>query len=90
VLDSSGAVVVDERSARTRPLTDGEARELLRGVRRVIVSRGTKTREIEAAAAKPGDLKGPTGSYRAPMVRRGRTLLVGFNREALERLLRES
>jgi len=87
VLEAHDAAVVEERSARANPLTDDDARELLRGVSRVILARGTKVVELEAAATKPSDLKGPSGSYRAPMVRRGKTLLVGFNREALERLL---
>jgi hypothetical protein len=89
VLEARGAAVVEERSARAHPLTDREVQELLRGVSRVIVARGTKVVELEAAAMKSGDLKGPSGNYRAPMMRRGKTLLVGFNREALERLLRE-
>lgn len=89
MLEARGAGVVEERSARARPLTDREVRELLGGVSRVIVARGTKVVELEAAAAKPGDLKGPSGKYRAPLVRRGKTLLVGFNRETLERLLRD-
>jgi hypothetical protein len=36
---------------------------------------------------KPADLKGPTGNYRAPIVRKGKTLLVGFNLDALEKLV---
>lgn len=90
MLEACDAKVGEERSARAQPLTDGEVRELLRGVSRVILARGTKVVELDAAAAKLADLKGPTGRYRAPMVRRAKTLLVGFNREALEGLLRES
>lgn len=87
MLKAHAATVAEERSSRAEPLTDREARELLRSVERVVVARGQKTVEIGAGSAKPADLKGPTGNYRAPLVRRGKTLLVGFNREALEDLL---
>ncbi len=90
MLESRGVSVAELRSARAHPLTDREARELLSGVSRVIVARGQKVVELEASAAKSEDLKGPSGNYRAPILRRGRTLLVGFHREALERLLRGS
>ena len=42
---------------------------------------------LEPGDLKPAALKGPTGNYRSPIVRRGKTLLVGFNQEALEKLL---
>lgn len=87
MLDARQATIRSERSARREPLSDREVRELLRGVRTVIVTRGKKSIVLEAAQVSPADLKGPTGSYRAPLVLRGDTLLVGFNREALEELL---
>jgi hypothetical protein len=87
VLEAHGAAVAEERSCRGRPLSDREVRELLRAVSRVIVARGRAVVELRAADVAPTDLKGPTGNYRAPLVRRGATLLVGFHREALERLL---
>jgi hypothetical protein len=87
VLDSSGAEIVRERSSRKEPLSDREARELLKSVRKVVIARGQKSEELEAAKAKTSDLKGPSGNYRAPMLRKGKTLLVGFHREWLEKLL---
>ncbi len=90
MLERAKAEVGEERSSRKSPLSDREARELLARVERVLVARGRKTEELTAARARPADLKGPTGSYRAPMVVRGGTLLVGFNPEALEGLLAES
>jgi hypothetical protein len=33
------------------------------------------------------DLRGPTGNFRAPMVRIGRRLLVGFHEETLRKEL---
>ncbi len=87
MLERAEAGVEQERSSRKEPLSDREARELLAGVERVLVARGRKLEELAAARARPSDLKGPTGNYRAPMLVRGRTLLVGFHPEALEDLL---
>jgi len=87
VLEAGGARVVTERLARKEPLTDKEARALLTQVSRVSVARGRKIVEMPVAEAKLADLKGPSGNYRAPMIRKGKRLLVGFNAEALETLV---
>jgi hypothetical protein len=87
VFASLDVEVRSERSSRKEPFTDRDVRDLLARVRRVVVAKGKKTIELEAGTARPADLKGPTGNYRAPMVLRGKTLLVGFQREALEQLL---
>ncbi len=86
MLDDHGTAVAEERNSRKQPLADDEARRLLSEVDQVLVARGKKVREIAAAEASLDDLKGPTGNYRAPMIRAGRQLLVGFHPETLERL----
>lgn len=87
MLDAKGADVRRERNSRKEPLSDAEARELLGRATKVVVAQGRKTKELAAGEAGPADLRGPTGSYRAPMLLKGRTLIVGFNAEALDRLL---
>lgn len=87
MLDAAGTAVRSERSSRKEPLSDKEVRQLLRAVSWVVVSKGKRSKRIQADKAKLADLKGPTGNYRAPMVRKGKTLLVGFNREELEKLV---
>lgn len=87
MLEKTKATVRRERPSRKEPLTDSDARELLSKAETVWVARGRKLEVVEGSAAKPAQLKGPSGNYRAPMVMRGKTLLVGFNAEALERLL---
>jgi arsenate reductase-like glutaredoxin family protein len=87
VLDEHASDVKQERNSRKEPLSDKEARELIASVNKVIVARGKKFEELPAAKAKIADLKGPTGNYRAPMLRKGKTLLVGFNAETLESLV---
>ena len=89
MLERRGATVEVERST-ARPLGDAEARRLLASVDRVLLLRGTALKDLDAKSVKPGDLKGPTGKIRAPLVRVGRTLLAGFRPEELERMLDES
>lgn len=88
VLDSHAVALAEERSAGRAPLGDADARALLGTVDTVIVAKGKSSRTLVASETALADLKGPTGGYRAPMVRKGRTLLVGFSEEALSRLLR--
>jgi len=87
VLDAARTEIVCERSARKAPLGDAEVRALLARVERVIVARGAKLETRPASAVRPAELRGPTGKYRAPMVLRGKTLLVGFSAAALRELL---
>ena len=87
MLADHGAEVRQERNSRKEPLSDKEARELIEQVTRVIVAKGKKFEELPAAKVKIANLKGPTGNYRAPMVRKGKTLLVGFHAETLESLV---
>jgi len=84
VLDAHGVEVRQERNSRKEPLSDKEARQLIAQVSRVIIARGKKVEELPAAKATIANLKGPSGNYRAPMLRKGKTLLVGFHAETLE------
>ncbi len=69
------------------------ALELARSVDRVVVGKGKKVVTFDMKADPPDDetllahLLGPTGNLRAPTLRQGRTLLVGFNPEAYEQVL---
>jgi len=56
----------------------------------VIVAKGKKVSEF--AGGKAGKevveaMLGPTGNLRAPTIRRGKTVLVGFNEEVFEQIL---
>ena len=62
---------------------------LLASVDEVVVAKGKKAVTSPAKAVSLDDLKGPTGNYRAPMVRVGKKLLVGFHPETLDTLLRD-
>ena len=75
MLEAKKVSVRNERNSRKEPITDREARELLAAVGKVVLAKGKKSSVLDASKAKLSDLKGPTGNYRAPMVRRGKTLL---------------
>lgn len=81
MLDERGRSVAEERSTNRSPLTDDDVRALLARASRVLVARGKKTIERPAAEIGLDELKGPSGKYRAPLLRIGDTVLVGFNEE---------
>lgn len=70
-----------------------EAAQQLRGMRRLVVCRGKKSLEWDLTKAPPGaeeiekHVLGPTGNLRAPTLRFGKTVLVGFGEEVYASLL---
>jgi hypothetical protein len=70
-----------------------EALELARSVARVVAARGKRAVTFDMKKDPPDDetllayLLGPTGNLRAPTLRVGDTLLVGFGEEAYRRVL---
>jgi hypothetical protein len=80
--------VADQDDAGRQRKGRQEALALARSADRVIVARGKKTVAFDMKHNPPDDdtlaahLLGPTGNLRAPTVRRGRTLLVGFSEQA--------
>jgi len=65
---------------------------LLRGTSQVVASTGKASVDFDLRADPPVEkvlyehLIGPTGSLRAPALRLGRTLVVGFNEERWKKL----
>ena len=56
----------------------------------VYVAKGKKVSEFAGGSAKAETVEamlGPTGNLRAPTIRRGKIVLVGFNEELFEKLL---
>jgi arsenate reductase-like glutaredoxin family protein len=73
----------------SRKLSKDDAAKLAREASQVIVAKGRKLEEFEggeASAEVVAAMLGPTGNLRAPCIRAGKTLLVGFNEEAYERV----
>lgn len=77
---------MSEKIPASRKLGEAEASELLAGATKLVVAKGKKLntwegeglREPEALAA----MLGSTGNLRAPTLKVGSTLLVGFNEDA--------
>ena len=90
MLEKSKSGVDEERPARSRPLTDADAKALLKEVDVVTLARGKTARTLPAREVSLDDLRGPTGNFRAPMLRVGRRLLVGWHEESLRELLARS
>lgn len=80
--------------AEKQPHDRDRALALARQVKRIITARGKKvvTLALDPKAPPPEEellaaLLGPTGKLRAPTIRVGDTLLVGFNAAAYRELL---
>jgi len=86
VLRGRKVQVREERSAR-QAMSEAEVLDLIAGVDEVWIARGRKVEKVAAKATRPDDLRGPTGNFRAPMLRRGRRLLVGFHAASVEELV---
>ena len=81
-----GATIRAERSTK-QPLSADEAGALLQSVSEVTLLRGRSSRCRPADELTAADLLGPTGRIRAPLLRRGRHLLVGFETASLKKWL---
>ena len=66
---------------------------LARSFDKVVAGRGKKAVSIDMKKSPPDDVTlaasilGPTGNLRAPTIRKGKTLLVGFSEEAYRQVL---
>ncbi len=84
-----GPVVDASKDRRGR----AAALELARQASRVVVARGKKAVTFDMMKEPPDDdtlaahILGPTGNLRAPTLRVGDTLLVGFGEEAYRQIL---
>ncbi|MFO0968677.1 MAG: ArsC family (seleno)protein [Gemmataceae bacterium] len=69
-----------------------DALALARSVAHVVIARGKNLVRFDLAKDRPSDdilashLLGPTGNLRAPAIRKGKTLYVGFSEEAYREL----
>src|SRR5438874_13395491 len=90
----SGRVSVSETTdAKKEKRGREEALALARSVEKVVVGKGKKVVTFDMKNALPDDdtlaaqLLGPTGNLKAPTLRVGSTLLVGFSEEAYRQAL---
>ena len=87
MLDARKVRVAATRLAKKDPLSEKDVRGLLKEVDEVVIAKGKSVRSVPVEDATLDDLRGPTGNFRAPMMRIGRRLLVGFHEESLLREL---
>jgi hypothetical protein len=82
---------VDAKKVRLGP---EQALGLVKEVDELYVAKGAKVVHLDLKGAKPdratllGLLLGPSGNLRAPTLRKGRTLLVGFDESTYKSVLR--
>ncbi|HNG18848.1 MAG TPA: ArsC family (seleno)protein [Candidatus Obscuribacter sp.] len=85
-LASHNVEVLESVDARKVRMGRDEALKLAGSVDHIYASRGTKSVHLDLKADKPSDdelialLIGPTGNLRAPTLKIGRQLLVGFDK----------
>ena len=74
----------------SRKLGGGDAASLAKGASRVLVAKGKKLDTFKPAGKAPkacvDAMLGPTGNLRAPCIRVGKTVVVGFNEEVFGEL----
>lgn len=79
--------------AKKKVLAGPEALVLARAADQLYVAKGKKIVHVDLKKEKPDDatllslMLGPTGNLRAPTVRRGKTLIVGFDAATYSDLL---
>lgn len=82
-------IEIVERTPASKKLQESDSRSLLKSASRLIALKGKKVSEFSVAKNVPKEAVeatlGPTGNMRAPMLKVGKTLIVGFNEEIYQR-----
>ena len=85
--------VAQQTDAKKATIKGPAALGVLDGVDELYVAKGKKVEHVDLKKTRPdratllGLLLGPTGNLRAPTLRRGRTLIVGFEEGTYKHLL---
>jgi arsenate reductase-like glutaredoxin family protein len=92
-LEANAIEVTDRLDAGKERRGRAETLALAKTVDQVVVGRGKKVVRFDMRNDPPDDetlaahLLGPTGNLKAPTLRKGRTLLVGFSEGAYQQVL---
>ena len=84
----------EQVDAKKQTLTADDAIELLKQVNNLYAAKGKKVVHLNLKKERPAPdellklVVGPTGNLRAPTLRKGKTLIVGFHEETYEQLLK--
>ena len=85
--------IAEQADAKKATIKGAAALGVLDGVDELYVAKGKKVERVDLKRARPdratllGLLLGPTGNLRAPTLRKGRTLLVGFDEATYQKVL---
>lgn len=91
--DDAGTVVKEAVDGTKVKYGPDDALKLLDGVDKLIATKGPKITKFDLKKNRPTDVEllavliGPKGTLRAPTVRVGKTMLVGFNEETYAAVL---
>jgi arsenate reductase-like glutaredoxin family protein len=92
---ASHKVGADEQiDARKKTYKDKEALALAADADELYAAKGKKVVHIDLKKERPDDetllslMLGPTGNLRAPTLRKGRTLIIGFDEDTYKKLLK--
>lgn len=92
-LTSVEGKVKESQEGTTLKYAPEEAKKLLEGMTKLIAIKGKKVVAFDLKKAPPDDetlfahLIGPTGNMRAPVVKVGKTMVVGFNEDGYRDVL---
>jgi hypothetical protein len=84
--------VAEEVNAKKQVMGEKEARRLLAGADELWCMKGKRVVHVDLTQPQPGKadllglVLGPTGNLRAPTIRKGRTLIVGFDEVTYRRI----
>lgn len=90
LLEQAGAKIAETADARKQRISPSEAIRMARHAEQLWVMKGRKLVSLEMRKDRPSDdelrklLIGPSGNLRAPTIRRGTKLFVGFSDDAFE------
>lgn len=89
-LAKAGVTTKLQEDAKKKTRGADGARELLKDADEIYIAKGKNVVHFHLKEAKADEvvplMLGPTGNLRAPTLRKGRTLMVGFNKETYEKL----
>ena len=91
-LADAGIETKDEINAKKETHGKEEALALLKGASELYAAKGKKLVHVNLKKDDMGEeellklVLGPTGNLRAPTLRKGKTLMVGFHEETYEKL----
>ena len=86
--------VTEQADAKKATIKGPAALDVLDGIDELYVAKGKKVERVDLKKSKPdhttllGLLLGPTGNLRAPTLRKGRTLVVGFDEETYKQVFK--